>query len=186
MTRWELLKMPLTEQVEEFGLTFEEATTLRRALVDLPAPDGPPPMPEHTPITVPRLIGQNIQDAQRAVAGLDLDLGDTSVTDNHLAAGMVVGQEPAPGETVEPGTEIALTISSGLSVVLPNLFGLRLTEAMCTLLKAGLQSDPTVEGPTGPDTRVAVVEPPSGTPITPHGSVTIRLRRMREHRTELE
>ena len=57
----------------------------------------------------------------------------------------------------------------------------KLAEAMCALLTAGLQSDTTVSGPTGPDTRVAGLEPQSGTPITPHAAVTLRLRKMREH-----
>ncbi|WP_327097152.1 PASTA domain-containing protein [Nocardia vinacea] len=186
MTRSELLRVPLPEQVERFGLTFEEATTLRRALVDLPAPDGPPPVPDYRPVSVPRLVGRTLQDAREIVADLELDLVDVTQVDNPLAAGIVVEQSPEPDVTVPPATEVSLAFSSGLSVVMPDLIGLSLAEGMCALLDAGLQSDPTVEGPTGPDTRVADVEPPPGTLITPHAAVTIRLRTMREQRPELE
>lgn len=95
---------------------------------------------------------------------------------------MVITQEPAAGTQVDAGTGVSLTVSSGLSVIVPNLDGLPLAEAMCTLLRAGFRGDPVVAGPTGPDARVAEVEPQPGTPITPNAPVTVRLRTARERR----
>jgi beta-lactam-binding protein with PASTA domain len=147
--------------------------------VNLPAPEGPRSPPVPTRIEIPRLTGRHIDAARAALTDLILGVGAITEQDNQLAAGMIIAQDPQPGQAVEAGTEVALSISSGLSVVLPDVLGLGLTEAMCRLLKADLRSDPSVEGPTGPDTRAAELGPQAGTPITPHAPATLRLRRMK-------
>jgi hypothetical protein len=182
LTRADLLRVPLPEQVQRFGLSFDEALTLRRALADLPVPDRPPPIPEPRRIAVPQLTGRYLEQARAAIADADLDVGAVAEADNPLAARMVITQEPAAGTQVDAGTGVSLTVSSGLSVIVPNLDGLPLAEAMCTLLRAGFRGDPVVAGPTGPDARVAEVEPQPGTPITPNAPVTVRLRTARERR----
>ena len=182
MTRSDLLHMSLPEQVERFGITFEESLSLRRAFANLPAPEGMPPVPAHTPVNMPRLTGRKLADARAALADADLVVGTVEETDCHLIAGMVVAQDPEPGSAVDAGTEVALSISSGLSVLLPDVIGLGLAEAMCRLLDAGLLSEPSIDGPTGTNTHVVELEPQAGTPITPHASVTIRLRKGRKPR----
>lgn len=57
MTRSQLLEMPLTQQVENFGLSYEEAVGLRRSLADIAEPKGPPPIAEQVQIEVPLLSG---------------------------------------------------------------------------------------------------------------------------------
>lgn len=179
ITRGQLLAMPLTQQVERFGLSFAEAVELRRSLADLKEPTGPPPVPEPQKIPVPMITGLPLDEARTVVSSAGLLLGTVTEVESHLPSGAVVEQEPAAGVTVGSETEVSVKLASGLSVRLPEVIGLGLTEAACRLRNGGLRSEPTIEGPLGPDAKVVELEPPAGTLVTPKSSVTLRLRKSR-------
>lgn len=177
ITRSELLEMPLAQQVEKFGLAFTEAVELRRTLTDIAEPQGPPPVPERSQTQVPALTGLHSVEAHAALSQVRLVLGAVTVEDSPLPPNTVVGQRPEAGTKVDAGSEVSVQVASGLSVRLPDVLGLRLSEAACSLRDAGLQSEPVIEGRTGPDAEVAELEPPAATFITPNSRVTIRLKR---------
>jgi hypothetical protein len=177
ITRSKLLEMPLARQVENFGLTFAEAVALRRSLADIEVPKGPPPVPQRPKVRVPLLTGLTLREARQLLAGVGLRLGGVATVDSPLPAGAIVTQTPGEGDDVASDTEIVVEIASGLSVRLPEIIGLRLTEAGCGLRNAGLRSEPTIEGRPSPNARIAEIEPPAGTLVTPNASVTLRLRR---------
>src|SRR6185436_15022725 len=108
ITRGQLLAMTLTQQVERFGLSFAEAVELRRALADLKAPTGPPPVPEPQKIPVPMITGMPLAEARTVVSSAGLILGTVTEVDSHLPSGAVVEQEPAAGVPVESETEISV------------------------------------------------------------------------------
>lgn len=175
MTRSGLLAMPLARQVEDFGLTFAEAVTLRRSIADMKAPDGPPPVKKAAELRVPLLTGLGMREARVALDRAGLRLGAVTTVDSPLPIGSVVTQTPAAGTTTTSDTEVTVESASGLSVRLPEVVGLGLTEGGCALRAAGLRSEPFIEGKTGPDAKVVEIEPPAGTLITPLTPVTIRL-----------
>lgn len=176
ITRAQLLELPLAQQVERFGLSFTEAVQMRRALVDLKEPKGPPPIPARQEVPVPLLIGMQLREALAVLASTKLRFGAVTEIDHPQPTGTIVTQEPTAGATVEPETEVSITVASGLSVRLPEVTGLGLTEAGCRLRQAGLLGEPTIEGQPVPDARVVELEPQAGTLVTPHSPVTIRLK----------
>lgn len=176
ITRSALLALPLARQVETFGLTFEEAVTLRRSIADIAAPEGPPPVKQRPQIRVPLLTGLGLREAHQALVQAGLRLGAVTTVDSPLPAGSIVEQKPGPGAAqATSGTEVVVEISSGLCVRLPEVIGLGLIEAGCALRAAGVRSEPTVEGRPGPNAQVVALEPPPGTLITPLTPVAIRL-----------
>jgi beta-lactam-binding protein with PASTA domain len=78
---------------------------------------------------------------------------------------------------VDPATEVSVELASGCSVRLPDVMGLRLSEALCLIRSVGLQSEPAIEGRPVSDSRVTALEPDAGTLVTPSTSVTISLAR---------
>jgi hypothetical protein len=177
ITRKQLLQMPLARQVESFDLSFTEAVELRRALIDLAEPKGPPPIPERREFPLPLLVGMQLNEALGVLVAADLLLGAATEVDSCLPTGAIVTQEPAAGITVEPGTEISVKVASGLSVRLPEIVGLGMAEAVCRLRDSGLQSEPTIEGKPVPGAYVIALEPYAGTLVTPNAPVIIRLER---------
>jgi hypothetical protein len=177
ITRSQLLEMPLAQQVENFGLSFAEAVTLRRALTDISEPSGPPPVPRRQSIEVPLIKGMQLHEARAAVTAAGLLVGAMTQVDSALPSGSIVAQVPDAGATVDSRTEVSVQIASGLSVRMPAVIGSGLSEAACRLRDAGLQSEPTVYGNLVPDAVVVSLEPPVGTLVTPGTPVTIRLDR---------
>lgn len=177
ITRSQMLEMPLAQQVERFGLSFADAVELRRALMDLAEPQGPPPMPERKQIQVPLLMGLQLNEARAALAAAGLAFGTATVVDSPLPSDSVVAQDPEAGASVDSATEVSVQTASGLSVRLPEVVGLHLSEAMCRLRDAGLRSEPTIEGRAVPDASVMALEPYEGTLVTPNTAVTISLER---------
>jgi hypothetical protein len=177
ITRAQLLDIPLARQVELFDLSFAQAVKMRRVLVDLDAPKGPPPVPERRTYPMPLLIGMQFNEARAILVAADLPVGAMTAVDSPLPTGSILTQEPAAGNNVEGGTEVSVTVASGLSVRLPEVIGLGLAEAGCRLRDTGLRSEPTVKGQPVPDAHVVALEPPAGTLVTPNSAVTISLKR---------
>lgn len=181
ITRSELLAMPLPDQVARFALTFAEAVQLRRDLAGISVPEGPRPAPEREKTRVPLLSGLRSYEAMSALATCGLRYGPATVVDSPLPANTVIGQEPEAQTEVDTETEVAVDLASGLSVRLPDIRGLRLSEASCILRGAGLRSEPSVQGKPTPDAEVVEQNPPAGTLITPESPTSIILNRRRPH-----
>lgn len=60
-------------------------------------------VPEELLVTVPNLVGSCVEDALELARTLRLDVGADS-----SASGIVVQQDPAPGDAVESGTQIEI------------------------------------------------------------------------------
>ncbi len=65
-------------------------------------------------VSVPDLAGLSLTEAERALfeAGLKLGRRDETPSDT-VPSGMVIEQNPAKGEEVEPGTAVGVVVSAG-------------------------------------------------------------------------
>lgn len=184
ITRSDLMTMSPAEQADRFGLDDEELQHLRRALVGL---EGEPSTPvarwdtagdrdSAARVAVPLVIGLSADEAIEALSGVGLGSATAETIDSLLPAGSVIAQTPSAGEMVTPRSQIALQVASGRCVRLPELVGAGLMEAACRLRDAGLIAEPTVKGSTGRGARVAALDPPAGTLVTPGADVVLNLR----------
>jgi penicillin-binding protein 1A len=110
--------------------------TAMRGLPPLGLPEAPaPPKAE-----VPSVVGMSEEDAIRALVQANFTPQVTSV-DSEEPAGTVVAQSPGGGTTVTAGSVVTISVSNGRSpaVSVPNVVGLKQSQAMNTLSKAGLR-----------------------------------------------
>ncbi len=89
--------------------------------------------------TVPDVVGLTKTDAEQALKTAGFTVTVLPVESSQVAAGGVVSQSVAAGESVEVGTVIALEVSQGPARVrVPAVTGLFLTDAQARIRAAGL------------------------------------------------
>ena len=92
-----------------------------------------------TQVRVPDLTGQTIAIATATLSEKDLLLGTVTPVESTAPEGTIVAQDPGPNAEAEPGTAVAVTVSSGPpQVVVPTLVGLPRADALNALTAAGL------------------------------------------------
>ncbi|MGC1211449.1 MAG: Stk1 family PASTA domain-containing Ser/Thr kinase [Micromonospora sp.] len=120
------------------------------------------------PITVPNLVGKNVNEARAALAQLGLTPVET-YKDSDKPKDEVLGQSPADGTGVEKGAQVKLEISKGpAQVVVPRVIDLPCQQAKQVLESQGFPT--TIQlNPNGvarfqaPGENSSV---PPGTPVT--------------------
>ena len=126
-------------------------------------------------VKVPGLYGNTTDQAADILAEYELELGTVSedYTDE-VAEGQIFYQDPAEGESIEPGSAVAVTVSVGPEQVeVPEVFGLTLEEAQATLEGVGLFSTPQ-EVPDNERAGTALsTEPGAGVLVDPGSTVTL-------------
>lgn len=187
LRRADLLKMSLAELRGRFALSAEQAVHLRRASLWL---EEPPPAPEQRwdpPQTweardMPSFVGLPLRDAISEIAAAGLRVGEVTQHDSDQPPNTVLEQTPPAVHTRIVGQQVVdLVVSTGLSVHLPVVIGLSLTEALCSLRSAGLQSEPSLRFHESEDTESQVLDmsPPARTYVTPYATVTLDVSRLR-------
>jgi serine/threonine-protein kinase len=91
--------------------------------------------------SVPPVIGQNIDDAERLIKAAGLAVGQVVTRpDAGFEVDVVIEQSPAAGVEVGAGTPINLVVSSGPEVItLPDLAGMSQLDAIAQLTELGLK-----------------------------------------------
>ncbi|MDA3026605.1 MAG: Stk1 family PASTA domain-containing Ser/Thr kinase [Actinomycetota bacterium] len=90
-------------------------------------------------VVVPKLIGvQSVEDARRILSDKGLKLGPIIEVESDSDKGVVISSDPAAGSAVSAGTEVSLSISSGLKIV-PQVVGLSEAQARTDLANLGFQ-----------------------------------------------
>lgn len=139
-------------------------------------------------VTVPDVTNSTLEAATAALEARGLGVGKQTPKASNEAAGTVLAQDPASGQSVATGTKIALTVASGTGKV-PSVLGLTGAAAQAALNKAGFlvnaSTVPTgdhragrvyAQSPTGGGAAdigskvsitIAVAPPPTPTPSTP-------------------
>jgi serine/threonine-protein kinase len=114
-------------------------------------------------VTVPNVISQEVGTATRLLEdrGFDVDIKPVPST---APRDSVIEQEPIPGEKVDEGSTVVLTISAGpASVMIPDVQGLTEAEATKRLTDQGLLVDPEFAfSDTVPEGRVIGTDPGAG------------------------
>jgi eukaryotic-like serine/threonine-protein kinase len=115
---------------------------------------------------VPAVRGMKVDDAQAALAGAHLTLGDTTGRyDEKVAKGVVLSADPAPGTELKRGTAVDLVVSKGPKpITVPDLTGTHAKDAVKALRKLGLQVEVSRDNDdTVPRGDVISQTPDSGT-----------------------
>lgn len=102
--------------------------------VDLILSNGP------APVLVPSVTGLTQAEAEASVITVGLIVGAiTNTYSDTVPTGQVIGQNPAGGTEVAPGTSVALTVSDGPAPIsTPNVVGLAQAAAEAAITGAGL------------------------------------------------
>ncbi|HET9116862.1 MAG TPA: Stk1 family PASTA domain-containing Ser/Thr kinase [Pseudonocardiaceae bacterium] len=87
-------------------------------------------------VGVPDVTGTNIEQAQRNIAVAQLTAQIQEV-DSPVQRGQVLKQNPAGGTNVKVGSTVALTVSRGNQLQMPNLRGQTPTQALATMQRLG-------------------------------------------------
>ncbi|MEU7612065.1 Stk1 family PASTA domain-containing Ser/Thr kinase [Micromonospora sp. NPDC049204] len=120
------------------------------------------------PVTVPNLVGKNLNEARATLARLNLVLVET-YKDSDKPRDEILGQSPADGAGVEKGTQVKLDVSKGpAAIVVP-----RVVDLPCQQAKQALESQGfPVTVAVNPNAVVRIQIPgensqvPPGTPVT--------------------
>ncbi|AEV82600.1 serine/threonine protein kinase [Actinoplanes sp. SE50] len=125
------------------------------------------------PVTVPNLVGMNINDARSKLQELGLSALERTRQSNE-PADQVLAQTPKAGAGVEKNAEITLDVSAGPpQVTLPDLNNQNCNQAKGTLEGQGLQVQVNNLNPLNPNAAVHGQNPGPNTPVAPGSTVQI-------------
>jgi serine/threonine-protein kinase len=122
------------------------------------------------PISVPDLVGQNVNDARSTLQQLGLSAVER-YKDSDQPADTVLAQSPKSGTGASKDDEVTLDVSKGPQLVaLPDLTNQPCPQAQATLQGMGLK----VRVDLNPNGLVRAMNPPPGTPVAPQSEVAIQ------------
>jgi membrane peptidoglycan carboxypeptidase len=121
-------------------------------------------------ITVPDLTGKSVQEAQAALEDLGLTYQDGGQADSALPAGQVAGTNPSAGSTVGIGGTVTVATSNGSLKAIPNVVGMKASDAILALSQAGFTS--SYSG--NPNAIVTASNPGANTAAKPGTSVSLQ------------
>jgi beta-lactam-binding protein with PASTA domain/serine/threonine protein kinase len=121
------------------------------------------------PITIPDVVGQNINDARRQLTERGLQVVENS-TESDKPADEVIAVSPKAGTGVEKDTQVTLTISKGpAQIVLQDVTNQPCQQAAAALQAQGVQVQMTGD----PNATARQMNPGPGTPVPPQSIVQL-------------
>jgi len=126
-------------------------------------------------VKVPDLYGNTPDQAAGILEGVGLELGTVSKDySSDVLEGGIFYQDPAAGESIEPGSAVNITVSLGPQPVeVPNVFGMDLETAQQTVVNAGLKYTIFKVENNKPAGTALSTDPQAGTLVDPGSTVTI-------------
>jgi serine/threonine-protein kinase len=126
-------------------------------------------------VKVPSVYGNTPDQAAGILADYELELGTVSKDyTSEVAEGQIFYQDPAQGESIEPGSSVAVTVSLGpQQVEVPEVFGLTLAEAEDVVANAGFYYNVVEVEDNEPEGTALSTEPGAGALLEPGATVTI-------------
>jgi serine/threonine-protein kinase len=121
------------------------------------------------PVSVPNLVGKNLNDARTILAQLGLTPVE-SYKDSDKPKDEILGQSPADGTGVEKGTQVTLEISKGpAQVPVPRVIDLPCQQAKQVLESQGFPANIQLN----PNGVARFQNPAENTPVPPGTTVTV-------------
>jgi len=100
-------------------------------------------------VEVPAVVGMTAAQAIRELRAVDLTGIPEEVNDDTVEPGLVVGSDPAEGETVDAGSEVKIFVSAGAELeAIPLLEGLELSAARERIRSHGFTEGSMTEEPS--------------------------------------
>lgn len=132
-------------------------------------------------VKVPPVVGETINAAEQQLSAVGLEFSSSEEASDR-PAGEVIDQSPSAGTSVDPGSSVTLTVSSGpeeTRVSVPALVGLTRSDAQSQLSSAGLVASVQTENTSiqPQDGRVIDQSPGSGTKVAEGSTVVITVGR---------
>ena len=132
---------------------------------------------DNATITIPNLEGEKADQAIKKLEGLGLVVSPIQQASPTIDRGSVIAIDPGPGSTVQTGTSVTVTVSSGTEeIAVPDVTGRTTDAARQILEKADLVLDSTVRETNSDDVPAGEVieqKPPAGEKIPKGSEVTI-------------
>ena len=121
------------------------------------------------PISIPDLIGENVNNARSILAQRGLQVAEES-EESDKPRDEVIGQSPKAGTGVEKNAQVTLKISKGpAQITLPDVTNRPCTQAAAELQQLGLQ----VQTIGDPNQTARQMNPGAGTPVPPQSVVQL-------------
>jgi beta-lactam-binding protein with PASTA domain len=124
---------------------------------------------------VPDVVGMTLANAENAITSAGLTVGYVfNLISSTVPVGCIIGQDPAAGASVAPGTAMLLSVSTGpQTVIIPNVVGMTQANAGSALASAGLvtgtitqtNSSTVASGNVISQSPAAGVSSTAGTPV---------------------
>lgn len=157
--RWRrILGVAIAAAAASFGLGYLVAVS-----VLFPAPEA-----TTRGVAVPKLVGQDTAFAAQALVRVQLRLGAaTPLPDPDAPPGVVVAQDPLPGQQLRPGEAVRVAVSTGVAqATLPDVTGLSAARAQALLESLGFHVTQRVDSALAPAGTVTRTEPRAELPYT--------------------
>ena len=125
----------------------------------------PPPEAPEDGIVVPNLTKLTPDAASDRLTPLGLTLGDSTLRLPHgsVAPGLIVAQDPLPGQQMRSGGTVRVGVSSGLpAATVPDLVGLGARRAQTLLERLGFEVSQSLENSDRPNGTVVRSSPEAG------------------------
>jgi beta-lactam-binding protein with PASTA domain len=126
-------------------------------------------------IAVPNTVGRSQAEAKGLIEGAGLTLGTVTESKESTATpGTVTAQTPAPGDKVDKGAKVDLTVAAGpAEVSVPDVVGKTKAEAQKALADVGLLSRVVTEADAAPKDQVFGQLPEAGSKVTSGAVVAV-------------
>jgi len=131
-------------------------------------------------VEVPDVVGETVADATLAIGQAGLNARTEEIYSADVEVGEVVAQSPKAGTRVEPGAEVALSVSKGpepaANATVPNLKGMTQEAAESALRAEGLTSRALMGySDTVPSGQVIAQAPVAGSSVAPGTQVLFQV-----------
>ena len=123
---------------------------------------------------VPDVTGLSQADAEQQLSEAGFTTSVETKASSDVDSGLVIETDPPAGETVKRGSQVTITVSSGISKVkVPPVVGQTLNAAKQQLAAVGLDFDSTEKPSDRPQGEVIDQSPTAGTRVDPGTAVSL-------------